>query len=324
MHALEPLAQLGLAERALDRLDLIAFLAEAGDRVGVDVLEQKHAHAAARIGPAALQLLGVQHLVEGAGHRVGGGGHLGPGRGLDEGVEAVGRARRADLVVGPAVADHHHLALEAQRPDRLHLAAVARQGQRGVHAGRRAVRAEHQPVGQHALGRHAELGHDRVDILMEAAGDDEQPLARALDEVAVALDRGGHLLAQPLDQRLDVLAPGLQDFDAARQRLGEADVAVHRLLGQGGDLGELGLALGVGLQHDLAEELERLDGDEGGIEIQDQDGRGHGADVGRASPGGRRLTTGARAADVGGGDLARQAQAASGLSVSLARARRRA
>ncbi|MND93617.1 hypothetical protein D3C80_858090 [compost metagenome] len=275
MDALDRLDQVVLVQRALHGLDGIARLLQPLDGGGVDVLQQQHLDAVARIGPAARHALGEQDLVQRGGGRVGDLDHLGSADDLGEGVEAVSRAGQLDLGVGPAVADHDHRAGQVQGLDDLRLAVVARQGVGVVHARHTPLGVIDQIIGQDVIGGDPQTRGQGGDHLAEAARQDIDPLGVALEEVDVAADRGAGLVQNAVRQGLDVTAGQGQQVQTAAQGRAEVHLTRHGLIGQGRDLGLAGGRIGGVGQGDVSERFKRLDAHQGGIEVEDEDGRSH-------------------------------------------------
>nr|GFD59288.1 hypothetical protein [Tanacetum cinerariifolium] len=81
-------------------------------------------------------------------------------------------ARLPNLVVGVAIAEHVHRAVELQVFQLLNLAPVAAEHVAGVAARNGPAFIEGEGIGQHVVGPDAKLGHHRLDKLAEAAADD--------------------------------------------------------------------------------------------------------------------------------------------------------
>ena len=89
----------------------------------------------------------------------------------------------------------------------------------------------------------------------------------------------------------DMVAGQGQQGEAAAQGLAEGDVAGHGLIGQAGDLGADVVGVGRAGQGDVGQGLQRLDADEGRIEVEDEGRRvSHGASLAdlRSCSNGRR------------------------------------
>ncbi len=126
------------------------------------------------------------------------------------------------------------------------------------------------------IRRDAEPFGQRGDDLAEAAGQDVDPVTVPLEEVEVAPDRGRRLVQDPVGQLLDMGATGGQQLQPPTQGRAKVDLARHRLLGQGRNLGLSRRRIGGIGQGDLSERFQRLDANQGGIEVEDEGRRGHG------------------------------------------------
>ncbi|MNQ64733.1 hypothetical protein D3C85_791680 [compost metagenome] len=275
VHALDRLDQVVLVQRALHGLDGVARLFQPLDGGGVDVLQQQHADAVARIGPATRHPLGEQDLVQRSGGCVGDLDHLLAADDLGKGVETVGGAGQLDLGVGPAVADHDHRSGQVQGLDHLGLAVVARQGVGVVHARHPALGVIDQVVGQDVIGGDSQTRGQGRDHLAEAARQNIDPLGVALEEVDVAADRGAGLVQDAIRQSFNMAAGQRQQLQPTTQGRAEVQLPRHGLIGQRRDLGLFRRRIrGVG-QGDVSERFKRLDAHQGGIEVEDEDGRSH-------------------------------------------------
>ncbi len=277
MDALQRLDQVVFVKRALDGRNVVTFLAEGTHGVRMDVFQQQHFQLGTREGIAALITLGVQHFVERGGGQAGiaidGGDHLRAHNILCEGIEALGGTALVDLEIGPAVTDHGDRAGDAEAGQGHDLAAILRQRVGLIDTNGHAVFVPDQAVGQHVFGLDAVVGDHRIDEIMETAGDD-QKLAGILGKDRLVADyRGADLGFQHLDQGGDIVARRLQKLDAAAEGFGEADLAGHGLIGQGLDLGDIGMAGGISGGQQFGQNIERLDRGEGRIEIENDGGQ---------------------------------------------------
>jgi hypothetical protein len=146
-----------------------------------------------------------------------------------------------------------------------------------IHARDAAVGVIGQVVAQHPFGRDVEMGGDGGDDLAEAAGQDDDMIGVFVEEAQVAAHRRRALVEDAARQFGDVVPGQGQAFEAAAQGLAEGNGAGHGLIGQAGDLGADGVGVGRAGQGDVGQRLQRLDTDEGGVEVENE-GRGSAMD----------------------------------------------
>ena len=268
MDPLQPGDQRVLVQRPLQTLDRIARLFQTFDRRRMDVFQQQHADAVARIGPATGDALGVQDLVQRRGLAVGGGHDRRAPHHFGEGVEAIGDPAQPRLGIGPAVADHHHRSAQVQTVQGLDLAAGSGQRVGQIDAGDPSRGVIDQIIGQHPVCRHPQgLGH-RGDDLAEAAGDDDDPARMAAEKSGIPPDRRSQRLCGARRQGGDMLPGQRQQGQSLPQRLTEGDVPGHGPIGQGGDLRADPLAIGGTGQRQVGQHIEGFERDERRIEIK--------------------------------------------------------
>ena len=216
--------------------------------------------------------LGVQHFVQRAGFGVGDRHDPLAPCDLRKGVEGVGRAGDLDLGVVPAVADHDDAPRQVQRMDGGGLAVVVRQGIGVVDARDPPLGVIDQVVAQDAVGRHAQfLGHRR-DHVAEAAGDDQDLGGVLLEEVQIAPNRRRQPIRGGRGKGLHMVAVERQKRQTLAQRLAEIQRPGHRLVRQRRDLGADRIGVRRPGQGDVGQGLERLEIDQGRIEVEDQCG----------------------------------------------------